>query len=77
MSRRPRSDGLPGRRRTARVAWSRAHVVDHPLTPYLRFELAAYAENEQGGEQVWIADRAAHPGLAGLVEDFVIVDDEA
>src|SRR6266545_3888920 len=43
--------------RTKRVAWSRVHVVDQPLTPYLRYELAAYAENEQGGEQVWIAER--------------------
>jgi hypothetical protein len=60
--------------RTKRVAWSRVHVVDQPLTPYLRYELAAYAENEQGGEQVWIAERAAN---AGLTEDFVLVDDEA
>jgi len=63
--------------RTRRVAWSRVHVVDQPLTPYLRHELAAYAENEQGGEQVWIAERAAHPGLADLTGDFVLVDDEA
>jgi Family of unknown function (DUF6879) len=63
--------------RTRRVAWSRVHVVDQPLTPYLRYELAAYAENEQGGEQVWIADRATHPSLADLTEDFVLVDDEA
>lgn len=59
--------------RTRRVAWSRVHVVDQPLTPYLRHELAAYAENEQ----VWIAERAAHPGLADLTGDFVLVDDEA
>ncbi len=65
------------RERTERVAWSRVHVVDQPLTAYLRYELAAYAENEQGGEQVWIAERAAHPGLADLTEDFVLVDDEA
>src|SRR5215218_4342598 len=35
--------------RTRRVAWSRVHVVDQPLTPYLRNELAAYAENERAG----------------------------
>lgn len=65
------------RERTAGgVAWSRAHVVDLPLSPYVRFELAAYAENEQGGERVWIAERRAHPGLAELVDDFVLVDDE-
>src|SRR6266508_3858377 len=27
--------------RTKRVAWSRVHVVDHPLTPYLGYERAA------------------------------------
>jgi hypothetical protein len=26
---------------------------------------------------VWIAERAAHPGLADLTGDFVLVDDEA
>src|SRR6266498_4074840 len=34
--------------RTMCVAWSLVHVVDQPLTPYLRYELAAYTENEQG-----------------------------
>jgi hypothetical protein len=64
--------------RTARgVAWSRAHIVEQPLTDYLRYELAAYAENEQGGEQVFIADRCTHPDLADLHEDFVLIDDQA
>ncbi len=63
--------------RTGRgVAWSRVHIVEQPLTDYLRYELAAYAENEQGGEQVWIADRAASPDLFSLTEDFVLVDDK-
>jgi hypothetical protein len=63
---------------TARgVAWSRAHVVEEPLSDYLRFELAAYHENEAAGEVVWITKRAAHPDHAGLTEDFVLIDDRA
>jgi len=57
------------------VAWSRAHVLEEPLTDYLRFELAAYRENEAAGEAVWIADRTRHPELADLTEDFVLIDD--
>jgi hypothetical protein len=59
------------------VAWSRAHVVEEPLTDYLRFELAAYQENEAAGEAVWVTNRAAHPELASLTEDFVLIDDRA
>jgi hypothetical protein len=57
------------------VAWSRAHVVEEPLTDYLRFELATYHENEAAGEAVWIANRAAHPEPSSLTEDFVLIDD--
>ncbi len=57
------------------IAWSRTHVVEEPLTDYLRFELAAYHENEAAGEAVWIADRATHPELTDLNEDFVVIDD--
>jgi hypothetical protein len=57
------------------VAWSRVHVLEAPLTAYLKFELAAYHENEAAGEAVWIADRATHPDLAGLNEDFILIDD--
>jgi hypothetical protein len=57
------------------VAWSRVHVLEEPLTDYLRFELAAYHENEAAGEAVWVADRASHPDLADLHEDFALIDD--
>jgi len=57
------------------VAWSRVHVIEEPLTDYLRFELAAYHENEAAGEAVWIASRATYPAFASLTEDFVIIDD--
>jgi hypothetical protein len=52
----------------------RAHVVDLPLSRYLRYELAAYAENIAAGEQVSIAARSWHRDLAALTEDFVLFD---
>jgi hypothetical protein len=54
----------------------RVHVIDRPLTDYLRYELAVYAENVAAGEDVLIADRSAHPELEGLAQDFVIFDSE-
>jgi hypothetical protein len=50
----------------------RAHVVDLPLGLYLRYELAAYAENIAAGEQVRIGVRSWHPDLAPLRDDFVL-----
>lgn len=55
---------------------SRVHVVERPLTPYLRWELNAYARNIRAGEEIRIADRAWHPDLEDLTEDFVIFDAE-
>lgn len=55
----------------------RVHVVDLPLTPYLEFELAVYSENVAAGEDVRIADRAAHPALAELAHDFLLFDAES
>ncbi|MGH8897786.1 MAG: DUF6879 family protein [Egibacteraceae bacterium] len=52
----------------------RVHVVDLPLTPYLQFEVTVYPENVAAGEDVRIADRAKHPGLAELTEDFLLFD---
>ena len=54
----------------------RVHVVDRPLSDYVRYELAVYAENVAAGEGVLIADRSAHPELEGLVRDFAIFDSE-
>lgn len=56
----------------------RVHVIDLPLTPYLRFELAAYqADNIRGGEQVLIAVRPWHPALARLTDDFFLFDGDS
>jgi len=63
--------------RQARAAGTRVyrvHVVDLPLTPYLRYEMAAYRENLAAGEEVFIAARSWHRDLAGITEDFVLFD---
>jgi hypothetical protein len=52
----------------------RVHVVDRPLSDYVRYELAVYAENAAAGEDVRIADRSLHPELASLAQDFAIFD---
>jgi len=52
----------------------RVHVLELPLTPYLRYELAGYRDNVEAGEEILIADRARHPDLAELTEDFMLLD---
>ena len=52
----------------------RVHVLEFPLTPYLRYELDAYRDNVEAGEEILIADRAWHPDLAELMEDFMLLD---
>nr|MDT0656748.1 hypothetical protein [Micromonospora sp. DSM 115978] len=62
---------LAGRR------WSRVHVLDRPLSDYLRFELLGYQGNVAAGEDVRIADRATVPeSLAESRQDFWLLDDE-
>jgi hypothetical protein len=58
------------------VRLQRLHVVDLPLTPYVRFELAAYDQNDEAGEEILLADRAWHPDLAELTQDFALFDAE-
>lgn len=53
----------------------RVHVVSLPLTDYLRYELAVYAENAAAGEDVRIAD-GSRPILAELDQDFALFDSE-
>ena len=54
----------------------RVHVVELPLTRYLRYELAAYSENVRAGEEVRITVRSRHADLARLTQDFVLFDGE-
>lgn len=60
---------------TSGVRWSRVHVLDHPLSDYCRYEIWGYAANQAAGEQIYLADRAVHPDLESLREDFWLVDD--
>jgi hypothetical protein len=57
--------------------WHRVHVVTHPLSAYLRYELGCYPDSAAAGEQIFLADRDAHPQLAALDhEDFWLFDDQ-
>lgn len=61
---------------TARgFSWGRVHVVDQPLSTYLRYELWGYQANAAAGEDIRIANRASHPDLDLLRRDFWLVDD--
>ena len=52
----------------------RVHVIELPLTPYLRYELDSYRGSIDAGEEIFIADRACHSGLVELTEDFMLFD---
>lgn len=56
--------------------WQVVHVLSRPLTDYLRYELARYPDNVKAGQEVRIADRAWHPELDDLDEDFWLLDDK-
>lgn len=66
------------RRDVARgIRWYRVHILDQPLTAYLRFELYGYLlENQPAGAEIYVVDRDDHSDLAKLHEDFIIFDDE-
>lgn len=52
----------------------RVHILDYPLTEYSTFELHGYQANVAAGEDVFIANRAWHPDLSDLHEDFWLYD---
>jgi hypothetical protein len=56
----------------------RVHVVDGPLTDYLRFEFEwGYAYNSAAGEHIRILDLSEQPRPDGLIdEDFWLIDEE-
>lgn len=56
--------------------WGRLHVVDQPLSEYVRYELGGYIESAAAGEEIRIADRAADPGLAAIGPDFWLFDED-
>jgi hypothetical protein len=52
------------------------HVIDLPLNDYLRYEFAAYqADNLPAGQDIRIALRGSHPGLAEIPSEFALFDD--
>lgn len=55
--------------------WGRVHLVTHPLSEYVRYELGGYVESAATGEEISIADQAAHPGLASAGPDFWLFDE--
>lgn len=55
--------------------WYRVLIVDWPLNVYLRYEFAAFRVNMAAGEEIFVVDRDAHPGLADLRDDFWMVDE--
>jgi hypothetical protein len=55
--------------------WGRLHVVAHPLSEYVRYELGGYIESAAAGEEIRIADQAAHPALADLGSEFWLFDE--
>ena len=57
--------------------WERVHVVDHPLSEYLRYELVGYVESQAAGEQIGIADRASDDSLSALGDDFWLFDGDS
>lgn len=58
------------------IRWYRVHILDHPLSEYSRYEVWGYSANQSAGEEIYLADRAAHPDLQDLREDFWLVDNQ-
>jgi hypothetical protein len=58
-------------------SWQRVHVVEHPLSEYLQYELVGYVESQAAGEQIGIADRSADDDLSGLGADFWLFDGDS
>lgn len=54
--------------------WGRVHVVRHPLSEYLRYEMFGYVESAAAGEEIRIADQAASPALEAVGPDFWLFD---
>lgn len=54
--------------------WGRVHVVEHPLSEYLRYQIEGYIESVAAGEEIRIAEKSADPSLADLGPDFWLFD---
>ncbi|MBV9140575.1 MAG: hypothetical protein JO115_06635 [Pseudonocardiales bacterium] len=56
--------------------WGRVHIIEHPLSEYLRYELIGYVESQAVGEMIRLADCGRHSELVGLGPDFWLFDHE-
>ncbi|WP_018654032.1 DUF6879 family protein [Actinomadura flavalba] len=55
----------------------RVHIVQRPLSDYLRYELSwGYRRNQQAGEEFFILDVTNRPNPLAGVSDFWLFDDE-
>jgi len=54
--------------------WCRVHLIEHPLTEYLRYQLVGYIESQAAGEEIRLADRRTHSDLADLGPDSWLFD---
>ncbi len=57
--------------------WGRVHVVKHPLSEYLRYQMMGKIESAAAGEEIRIADHAADPILARLGPDVWLFDGDS
>lgn len=66
------------RHRTAGRQLQRVHVVEDPITDYLRYELAIYELNRRAGEDIRLIPVAAGGWPPGIPQatDFWIFDDQ-
>lgn len=55
-------------------SWRRVHVVDVPLSDYLRYELVGYIESQACGEEIRIVERAPELAAAQAMGDFWLFD---
>ncbi|MFE0020705.1 DUF6879 family protein [Amycolatopsis sp. NPDC059021] len=54
----------------------RVHILDWPLSDYVRFEISSYLETDVFGIETYLVDRHEHEELQDLHEDFWLMDDE-
>ncbi len=54
--------------------WGRVHIIEHPLSEYLRYQLISYVESQAAGEEIRLADRGEHPELTTLGPDSWVFD---
>lgn len=55
----------------------RVHIVDKPLSPYIRFALLGYQDNRDAGEDIYLTARDAHPEFAAFTTDWWLFDNDA